>query len=406
MRSIYCSFVALAIAGASQMAVAAEALEFHGYTRAGIATDTEGGKGACYGLGSINPFRLGNECDTVIEPTFTGRIASPADKSAWGITLMPSIYQRWGEPGRDNSLPVGFGQIYLFGEKLPAFANGRLWGGRRFYQRLQTGINDEFLENLDGDGFGIEDMQFGLGKVSLAWQAAVYQNRSDNHNTLDANTLSARWTEIGTVKDGALSLYTYYRKNSNRDDNSVSPAIPAPDEKSTTHFAVYHNLNGVLGGSNLLGLGYTTTEDGTDVTDFTVQQSGFVDSAKMAWDAIFRYRMNEGQTDASSSTEWAIGGRLDGQISGGFRWLLEAGYNSVAPDVGEDMSMWKITPTLAYSAGPDPWSRPTFRLYWNYASWSDSVKNPYRWQSEAQAKGADPTSTSGSTIGFQAEAWW
>ncbi|GAA5183501.1 maltoporin [Niveibacterium umoris] len=406
-QTVRCSILALALCGVCQHASAADPLEFHGYFRAGMGINAEGGKGACYGLGSINPFRLGNECDTVIEPTFTGRIASPSDKSAWGVTVMPKTYQRWGEPGGSSTLKTEFGQIYLFGENLPQLANGRLWGGKRYYQRLQTGINDEFLENLDGDGVGIEDMDFGVGKFSVAWNGDIYGNPSgDKFATLSGNTLSARFVGINTMPEGALAFYTHYRKDSNRDDKSTSPATTAPDAKSTTHFAAYHTLNGVLGGSNLIGLGYTSYQDDKDVFDLTVQQSGFVASAKMGWDAIFRYRKNAGKNNSGDSTEYALGARLDGQLSGPFRWLLEAGYNRVDPDQGKSQSMWKITPTLAMSAGNDPWSRPTFRLYWNYTSWSDSVTNPYRWSSEAQSVGRDPTQTKGSTIGVQAEAWW
>lgn len=405
-HTVLSSALALALAGASGLA-SAQALEFHGYMRAGMGINADGGKGACYGLGSINPFRLGNECDTVIEPTFTGRIASPSDKSSWGIVVMPKTYQRWGEPGGSSTLKTEFGQIYLFGENVPALANGRIWGGKRYYQRLQTGINDEFLENLDGDGVGIEDMDLGLGKLSLAWHGDIYGNPSgDRFATLSGNTLSVRFAGVKTMPEGALTFYGHFRKDANRDDESTTPSTPAPDAKSTTHLAAYHNLNGVLGGSNLIGLGYTSYEDDKDVFDLTVQQSGFVASAKMGWDAIFRYRMNSAENSANDSVEYALGGRLDGHIAGPFRWLLEVGYNRVDPDQGKSQTMWKVTPVLAFSAGPDPWSRPTFRLYWNYTSWSDSVTNPFRWSSEAQSVGRDVSQTNGSTIGVQAEAWW
>ncbi|QSI77235.1 MULTISPECIES: carbohydrate porin [Niveibacterium] len=401
------STFALALAGFSSVAFCAEALEFHGYMRAGMGINADGGKGACYGLGSINPFRLGNECDTVIEPTFTGRIASPTDKSAWGVTVMPKTYQRWGEVGGSSTLKTEFGQIYLFGENVPQLLNGRIWGGKRYYQRLQTGINDEFLENLDGDGVGIEDMDFGVGKFSVAWHGDIYGNAStDRFATLSGNTISARFAGVKTMPEGTLSFYGHYRKDSNRDDHSTTPVTTAPEANATTHIAAYHNLNGVLGGSNLIGIGYTSYENDKDVFDITIQQSGFVTGAKMGWDAIARYRKNSAKNNGIDSTEYAIGARLDGQISGPFRWLVEGGYNHVSPSQGESQSMWKITPTLALSAGNDPWSRPTFRLYWNYTSWSDSVTNPYRWSSEAQSVGRDVTQTSGSTIGVQAEAWW
>ncbi|WP_341678358.1 carbohydrate porin [Niveibacterium sp. SC-1] len=410
-----CSVLALALAGASQVAQA-QALEFHGYTRSSISVSSDGGKGACFGIGSINPFRLGNECDTVIEPTFTARFANLEDKSAWGVTFMPSIYARQG--GAEDSgvavadLHTHFGQIYLFGENVPQLANGRVWAGRRFYQRLQTGINDEFLENLDGDGAGIEEMNLGFGKLSVAWQANVYANAydadgnlTDNFNTLSGNRLSARLTDIKTFPEGSLSFYTNYNKDLNRDDESGPVTVSAPDTNGTFHIAAYHNLNGVLGGSNLLGLGYTSTEHGNETFDFTVQQSGFISGPQIGWDAIFRYR-NTKADNGDKTNEYAIGGRLDGHIAGPFRWLTELSYNNVDPEGGDTQNLTKFTAALAMSAGPNPWSRPTFRLYYSYFNWNDAAGTPFRWSSESSSHGADPTKNSSGTFGIQGEAWW
>src|SRR6516225_7182174 len=89
-----CSLLALALAGGSQIASAADPIEFHGYFRAGIGLNASGGGQVCFGLaGADTKYRLGNECDVVIEPTFTARIASPSDKSSWGITFMPKVYR-------------------------------------------------------------------------------------------------------------------------------------------------------------------------------------------------------------------------------------------------------------------------------------------------------------------------
>lgn len=425
-RIARCSIVTLALAGASQLALAADPLEFHGYMRAGMGVSGEGGKGACYGIGTVNPFRLGNECDTVVEPTFTGRITAPGDKSSWGIVVMPKVYQRWGEINRGDSLPTEFGQIYLFGENVPQLANGRVWAGKRYYQRVQTGINDEFLESLDGNGAGVEDMELGFGRLSVAWNGNIYANGTDKYNTLtgdaaidgmyvgQGNKISMRLTNIQTVPDGALAIYAHYAKDLTRDDKSTTPATSAPTAHGTYHIAAYHTLNGVLNGSNFLGLGYTSTEDGVNIFDLTAQQSGMFSA--IGWDAVARYRKISNNPTASqygtNGSEFAIGGRLDGRIANGpFRWLFEAGFNQVKPDHGESQQMYKLTPAIALNAGNDPWSRPTVRVYYNYVKWNDAVNKGdalggFRWTSEAQAQGVDPNATKGSTLGVQMEAWW
>src|SRR5690242_1115224 len=51
------------------------ALESAGYARAGVGLAVKGGKQVCFVLnGADTKWRLGNECDYVIEPQFTGRL--------------------------------------------------------------------------------------------------------------------------------------------------------------------------------------------------------------------------------------------------------------------------------------------------------------------------------------------
>src|SRR5262245_11842163 len=149
-------------------------LEFAGYARAGVGLAVHGGKQVCFGLASADTkWRLGNECDYVIEPQFTARLVTLPDASSWGVVVMPGLYRTWDDPnGADKTwhtnIPAEFRQIYFFGENIPQLLNGRVWGGRRYYDRLHIDINDQFLEIHDSDGAGVEDMQVGPGKLSIA----------------------------------------------------------------------------------------------------------------------------------------------------------------------------------------------------------------------------------------------
>jgi len=60
------------------------AVEFSGYGRAAVGLNPRGGKQVCFGLaGADTKWRLGNECDYVFEPQFTGRLVTLEDKSSW-----------------------------------------------------------------------------------------------------------------------------------------------------------------------------------------------------------------------------------------------------------------------------------------------------------------------------------
>src|SRR5262245_32660984 len=134
---VKCSLLGMMIAVSSTAAAAPPVLEFSGYARAGVGLSTGSGKQVCFGLGGADTkWRLGNECDYVIEPQFTGRLVTLDDKSSWGVVFMPGLYRTWEDPnGADrtwfSNLPLEARQIYFFGENIPQLANGRVWGGRR-----------------------------------------------------------------------------------------------------------------------------------------------------------------------------------------------------------------------------------------------------------------------------------
>src|SRR5215475_13905070 len=95
---VKCSLLAMTLA-VSSVAMAAPTLEFAGYGRAGVGLTVGGGKQICFGLpGADTKWRLGNECDYVIEPQFTGRFVTLDDKSSWGVVVMPGLYRTYEDP--------------------------------------------------------------------------------------------------------------------------------------------------------------------------------------------------------------------------------------------------------------------------------------------------------------------
>jgi maltoporin len=64
--------------------------------------------------------------------------------------------------------------------------------------------------------------------------------------------------------------------------------------------------------------------------------------------------------------------------------------------------MTKFTVAGAVSAGKDPWSRPTVRLFLTHAVWNDAARLTLtdRLQQVYGDKKA------GTSVGIQAEAWW
>ncbi len=413
-------FIPLALVGlAATPTQAAEGLQFHGYARAGAGLNPSGGGQVCFQLaGADVKWRLGNECDYVIEPNFNYDILTLDDKSTWGFHVMPSIYKAYEPQGslvRDDAgaaigtaswfddLPVRFGQIYFYGKNVPLLRNGTIWIGRRFYDRLQLGINDQFVENEDGDGAGVEDVDVGFAK----WSIAFLMNPNDTpRTTAEANPvgdvnnkvfkITTRFTNIRTVKDGALQVWAAAR---NLQSKSTRPAGAEPAEVDTTYrVGVYHSL--VLGrwGSNLTGFKFETLADDANLWRVFTQQGMTLFAARTALDFIAEYRRTS--PDTGDDQSWfAVGARADTHLTGLLRFLLEAGYDWV--DDADSRNLTKVTAALAMSPGREASVRPTFRLFYTHGFWSDEGV-----LASARTNDVYGDDTSGGSFGLQAEGWW
>jgi len=393
--------IALGLAGIGTAAMAAPPVEFSGYMRAGVGVNARGGTQVCFGLpGADTKWRLGNECDYVIEPSFNSKIAE-YEGSDWHVHFMPSAYRAWGDnefnvPAgkRGDELVTRFGQVYTYGNNISVLGNGKLWAGRRFYNRLQLGINDQFVENNDGDGAGLEDINLGFGKLSFALM--MNPSNASNDNRL---TIPLRLTNIKTNPNGELSVYMTGQDNV-QTENQITGVDPAEVAKRAT-LGVYHSQNGVLGGNLWVGGKYEKQADQKIWRLIAQEQTQY---GKTAIDFITEYRNKS--ADNNLGDKWfSIGARTDTYISGPFRFLAELGHDQIKPDVGDTRRLTKLTLAGAVSAGNTAGSRPTIRLFVTQGWWNEAAR---------LAMVADKSRTaevygdkkSGTSIGIQGEAWW
>lgn len=413
----FVKFSMLALVAFATTASAAE-LEFHGYARAGFGFSDKGTTQLAYGLNSADTkFRLGNETDYVVEPDFEIKFATLEDKSAWGVNAMPGTYRRFAESS--GTIGTEFKQIYFFGSNVSQLLGGEIWAGRRYIERFATGINDQFLENEDGDGAGIQDMNLGFAK----WTVNVLANPTGFNGPSDNNIkIATRLTGIQTFsKDAALQVWlrAYVQK-------ATKAVTDVPANKRDTGYTVgvYHTWN--LGdlGSNLIGVKYEKDNTGSSAAGAigygktgyrVVVQHGFMFTGiKTSLDVLTEYRSkwNSKGSNKDKDNWFALGARTDSQLSGPFRLLLEAGYDYTKNTAAgaKANSLVKGTVCFAVSGGNDPWSRPTFRVFATAASWNKEAYADMKakWINgdafgQAYPKG---TETSGLSYGVQAEGWW
>ncbi|WP_257453714.1 carbohydrate porin [Archangium lipolyticum] len=389
---------------------------FSGYMRAGTGINVRGGTQVCVGLpGADTKWRLGNECDYVVEPSLNAKLVS-LEGSDWHVHFMPGIYRAWGgrefqtysspggqllpESGTDE-LVARFGQVFAYGTNIAALGNGKVWVGRRFYNRLQTGINDQFLEINDGDGAGIEDINVGIGKLSVA--AMLNPRGSANNNRI---SVPVRLTGINDLPNGQLALYVTPSVQLKSDDqvNATTPAT----EANGLAVGLYQTLNGVLLGGNTL-VGVKMDWFGTTRNSRVVLQQSAVFGEPTSFggtvvEGLAEYRINKAAGNAGN--KWfGMGVRTDTHLVGPFRVLAEAGHDMVKPDNGgHTRNMTKFTLATAVSAGQEAGSRPTIRLFVTHAIWDEAARASFDATSRLRQVFGDQRS--GTSVGLQAEAWW
>ena len=249
--------------------IAASALDFNGYVRAGTgASNSAGGGQSCFKLaGAMSKYRLGNECEAYGEAMFGQELYQSADGTRLTGHLMASLFVPTGlENLFDGRNTQRLPQAYLALNELKWLGGSTLWFGNRFYKREDVHLNDFFYWNPSGIGAGIENYALGQLKLSYAVfrKDSVYQQ-----DVAPRHDLQLRGLTLNPGGELQLGL-SYIGKTDN-----------APDRHTGASFSIQHVQSGIFGGWNKLavqygqgpGIGLGSTGDltnGKEVTRFRI----------------------------------------------------------------------------------------------------------------------------------------
>lgn len=430
----FVKFTLLAIVAVSASVASAADLEFHGYARLGFGRNLAGGNQVSFMLSESgkSKFRLGNEADFCLEPGFTMSFTKLDDKSAWGIHILPAAYRRMNgdnanNQAADGNINVAYKEFYFYGQNVPQLGGGEIWVGRRYFGRNYLGaINDSFLEAQDGIGGGVYDIPVGPAKLGFDISAPGTLNDGSDAAVINNDmSFGGRVTGIPTFnKDSNLQIwgriYVPNQKTSGDD-----PVVADADQRkigfsmSAMHVAGF----GAAGNLTLAGRfdqnAYTDQQDngGAGVRNFEADIVYGVNlaSIRTSVDALLAWRNSKAVTqfkdgddpDTDAMNLILVGFRTDTQISGPFRFLLEAGISTAKTGDADRNTLWKVTPCLAISGGNDPWSRPTFRFFTTIAGWNEEASASVfgAWK-DSGTGAAFAGKKSGAVVGLQAEGWW
>ncbi|WP_018608240.1 carbohydrate porin [Uliginosibacterium gangwonense] len=427
--------VGLALAAGSIGAAQALAVDFSGYARGGYGVNTNGGRQTCFNIkGQRNVethYRLGDECDYTLETNFNSTLAKNADGSEWHVNFMLKNWRAWNMTANsDNGMgtqgpTTDFAQAYAYGQNLPILANGTIWAGRRYYNRVQLGINDHFLQNDDGDGFGVDNINLGAGiKLNAGIVTDELNGNTGNYDMMQKFIVSV--TDIPTFASSKLRVHLKVHSQTKDDQRSYNPATGVTTTTQTASrkggysLLFLHETPNLLNGTLSAGLRFSKHISGNGGNDnnyqdasgntvygksalLFVQQSG--NFGHTGYDVVSEFKSTKYDGTSAKDRWFSLGGRLDTQIYGPLRGIAELGYDTVkrsnAITSNNTYNFTHLTLAAAFNAGDDAGSRPTVRLYYTYGKWNTAVKDALI--EDQKVYGGK---TNGSAIGAQWEAWW
>ncbi len=437
--------VAVAVA-AGIMSAQAMAVDFHGYARSGIGWTGSGGEQQCFqATGAQSKYRLGNECETYAELKLGQEVWKEGDKSFYFDTNVAySVAQQNDWEGTDPA----FREANVQGKNLIDWLPGStIWAGKRFYQRHDVHMIDFYYWDISGPGAGIENVDLGFGKLSLAATrsqeaggsyAFSSQNVYDRTKDTANDVFDVRLAQMAINPDGMLELGVDYGRANTTDDYRLADGA----SKDGWMFTAEHTQS-MLKGYNKFVVQYATdsmTTQGKGLSQGSFSEGSFttggvtypnvvnnngslvrvLDHGAISlgddWDLMYVGMYQNIDMDNNLGTEWYTVG-----IRPMYKWtpimstLLEVGYDNVkSQQTGDRNNQYKITLAQQWQAGDSIWSRPAIRVFATYAKWDENwgyVKNGdsvsrYAVSSNSNISNTNRGDSDEFSFGAQMEIWW
>ena len=427
--------LAVAVA-AGVMSAQALAVDFHGYARSGIGWTGSGGEQQCFqATGAQSKYRLGNECETYAELKLGQEVWKEGDKSFYfdtNVAYSVSQQNDW------ESTSPAFREANVQGKNLIDWLPGStIWAGKRFYQRHDVHMIDFYYWDISGPGAGLENVDLGFGKLSLAATrssesggSATFADRDALGNRVYDNIVpndvfDVRLAQMEINPGGTLELGVDYGHTNVPDKYYLQPDA----SKDGWMFTAEHTQS-ILKGYNKFVLQYATdamTSNGKGVPQggsinndgsmWRVLDHGAVSLAD-DWDMMYVAMYQDVNLDNNNGTKWwTVGVRPMYKWTPIMSTLLEVGYDNVKSQKTDDTnSQYKITLAQQWQAGDSIWSRPAIRVFATYAKWDE------KWgyangdsgagydsgiaYSDTSAKTFSRGDSDEWTFGAQMEIWW
>ena len=419
--------LAVAVA-AGVMSAQALAVDFHGYARSGIGWTGSGGEQQCFqATGAQSKYRLGNECETYAELKLGQEVWKEGDKIFYfdtNVAYSVSQQNDW------ESTSPAFREANVQGKNLIEWLPGStIWAGKRFYQRHDVHMIDFYYWDISGPGAGIENIDLGFGKLSLAATrssesggSGTFADRDQFGNRVYDNIVpndvfDVRLAGLETNPGGTLELGVDYGHTNIPDDYSLQPGASKDGWMLTAE-----HTQSMLKGFNKFVLQYAT--DSMTSSGKGVPQGGSINndgsmwrvldhgaiSLGDSWDLMYVGMYQDIDRDNNNGTQWwTVGVRPMYKWTPIMSTLMEIGYDNVKSQRTSDRnSQYKVTLAQQWQAGDSIWSRPAIRVFATYAKWDEKwgYNDSGVAYNDTRAKTFSRGDSDEWTFGAQMEIWW
>ena len=432
--------LAVAVA-AGVMSAQALAVDFHGYARSGIGWTGSGGEQQCFqATGAQSKYRLGNECETYAELKLGQEVWKEGDKSFYFDTNVAySVAQQNDWEATDPA----FREANVQGKNLIEWLPGStIWAGKRFYQRHDVHMIDFYYWDISGPGAGIENVDLGFGKLSLAATRSqeaggsyiftsndIYSKYKDTAN----DVFDVRLAGLETNPDGVLELGVDYGRANKTDGYSFADGA----SKDGWMFTAEHTQS-MLKGYNKFVVQYATdamTTQGKGLSQGSFTGNDYDKDAEIGavdnrinnngdlWRVLDHGAISLGEKvdlmyvgmyqnidrdDGNGTKWWTVGVRPMYKWTPIMSTLMEVGYDNVkSQKTGDTNNQYKITLAQQWQAGDSIWSRPAIRVFATYAKWDEKwgYDNGIAYK-DTSAKTYSRGDNDEWSFGAQMEIWW
>jgi len=393
--------------------------EFHGYFRSGYGLNSRGGQQVAFQApGAGAKYRLGNEAETYGEFILVNNWLNPersTDKAWFHTEVMleantsnSASYSNLNIPGNDQfRLREAFVRGgNLFGSQ----PDVKFWAGERYYRRQHVEINDFYPLDMSGYGGGVEDVNFGFGKMAVGYIAGARPDVATQNGNYIKNNVDVRLYDL----KGPAGVWAGWFDYADSQGGTTSTGAIIPTSNGYATGIRYQRLNW-HGGFQTIGVQYGTGAASNfsasidDPTAFIDSTKRFLITGQMLFQpndtfAIMPIAIYQRTRDGNPTNGWdqwiSFGARPEVFFTRFLSLAVEGGVDRTRSDTGQyEGWLRKLTIAPQIGAGRQFFSRPVLRGFATYANWSEGLRGfvggtPFR------------NRRNGLTYGVQLETWW